>query len=339
MSIADRLVGAWYAPRLTLLTGLLVPLSFLFRGAVALRSALYRGGVLRVERLPVPIVIVGNLSVGGSGKTPLAIGLARALAVRGWHPGLVSRGYGGATQKPCAVNAGSMPDQVGDEALLLAGTGLPVWVGRDRPAAARALLAAHPECDVIVADDGLQHYAMARTVEIAVVDEARGLGNRFMLPAGPLRESASRLDAVDAVVCLRRGPGAHATRISARESTISLAGDSFVRVGAPGIVAGAESFRGAHMHAIAGLGNPARFFEHLRALGIDATCHALPDHHRFTPADLAIPEATFILMTEKDAVKCVAFADERCWALPVRAAIDDSLLSLIEEKLRGFQTA
>lgn len=339
MSLADRLVASWYAPRLTPLTALLAPLSFLFRAAVALRRALYRGGALHVERLPVPVVIIGNLSVGGSGKTPLTIALARALAAGGWRPGIVSRGYGGAAPAPRAVDAGSTPDQVGDEPLLLAGTGLPVWVGRDRPAAARALLAAHPECDVIIADDGLQHYAMARTVEVAVVDAARGVGNGFMLPAGPLRESPSRLDSVDAVVRLERGPGCRAARISRRESTMSLAGDSFVRVGKPGTVAAAHSFRGTHVHAIAGIGNPARFFEHLRALGIDATGHAFPDHHRFTPADLAIPGATFILMTEKDAVKCVAFADERCWALPVRAAIDDSLLSLIEEKLRGFQTA
>ncbi len=339
MSLSERLVAAWYAPRLTLLTATLVPLSAVFRSAVALRRALYRSGMLRSERLPVPIVVVGNLTVGGSGKTPLTIALARALVERGWRPGIVSRGYGGETRSPRAVEAGSTPDQVGDEPVLLARTGLPVWVGRNRSAAARALFAAHRECNVVIADDGLQHYAMARTVEIAVIDASRGFGNGFMLPAGPLREPATRLDEVDAVVRLMNTPGSPATRISARQSTMSLAGDSFVRVDAPTIVAAAASFRRAGVHAIAGVGNPERFFEHLRSLRIDATCHAFPDHHRFTPADLMLPDATAILMTDKDAVKCVAFADDRCWTLPVRAAIDASLVTLIEGKLRGFQTA
>ena len=339
MSIADRLVAAWYAPRLTLLTTTLVPLSVVFRSAVALRRALYRGRVLRAQRLPVPAVVVGNLTVGGSGKTPLTIALARALAERGWRPGIVSRGYGGIVRAPRAVKAGSTADQVGDEPLLLARTGLPVWIGRDRPAAVRALLAAHPECNVVIADDGLQHYAMARTVEIAVVDASRGMGNGWMLPAGPLRERSSRLDEVDAVVRLMNTPGAPATRISMRLSTMSLSGSSFVRVDAPPIIAAAASFHMAGVHAIAGIGNPERFFEHLRSLGIDATCHAFPDHHRFTPADLMLPDATAILMTEKDAVKCVVFADDRCWTLPVRAAIDASLVTLIEGKLCGFQTA
>ena len=339
MSIADRLVAAWYAPHLTPLTAALAPLSFVFRGAVALRRAFYRGGFFRAERLPVPIVVVGNLTVGGSGKTPLTIALARALVERGWRPGIVSGGYGGADRSPRAVEPGSMPDQVGDEPVLLARTGLPVWVGRNRPAAARSLLAAHRECNVIIADDGLQHYAMARTVEIAVVDASRGLGNGFMLPAGPLREPKSRLDEVDAVVRLMNTPGSPPTRISARQSTMVFFGDSFVRIDAPAIVAAASSFRRAGVHALAGIGNPQRFFDHLRSLGIDATCHAFPDHYRFTPADLALPEATVILMTEKDAVKCVAFVDDRCWALPVRAAVDASLVTLIEEKLRGSQTA
>jgi tetraacyldisaccharide 4'-kinase len=339
MTLSNLLVAAWYTPRLTPLTAALTPLSAVFRGAVELRRALYRCGVLRVQHLPVPIVIVGNITVGGSGKTPLTAALARVLQERGWRPGIVSGGYGGEAAGPRAVVASSTPDQVGDEPVLLARTGLPVWVGRDRPAAARALIAAHRECNVIIADDGLQHYAMARTVEIAVVDASRGLGNGCMLPAGPLREPALRLDEVDAVVRLGAAAGASADRISPRESTMSLVGDSFVRVNEPARIAAAASFRGGRVHALAGIGNPERFFEHLRSLGIDARCHAFPDHHRFTAADLALPEASAILMTEKDAVKCVAFANDRCWALPVQAAIDASLVTLIEEKLRGFQTA
>src|SRR5438552_2557289 len=201
------------------------------------------------------------------------------------------------------------------------------------------LLAAHGECNVIIADDGLQHYAMARTIEIAVVDAGRGLGNGFMLPAGPLREPASRLDEVDAVVRLMSTPGSPPTRISERQSTMVFSGASFVRINAPTIVASAASFRSAGVHALAGIGNPQRFFDYLRSLGIDATCHAFPDHYRFTPADLALAEAAAILMTEKDAVKCVAFVDDRCWTLPVRAVVDASLVTLIEGKLRGFQAA
>ncbi len=336
MSFADRLVGAWYAPRLTLLTAALTPLSVLFQAAVALRRALYRVGVLRAQRLPVPVVVIGNVTVGGSGKTPLTIALTRALRARDWRPGIVSRGYGGAASGPRAVEERSTADEVGDEPVLLARTGTPVWIGRDRVAAAKGLLDAHPECNVVVADDGLQHYAMARTVEIAVIDSSRGLGNGRMLPAGPLREPASRLDEVDAVVRLVRTPAA---RLSARESTMSLTGDAFVRINAPTIVASARSFRAAGVHAVAGIGNPERFFEHLRSLGIDARCHAFPDHHRFTAADLSFSDASAVLMTEKDAVKCLAFADDRCWALPVLAAIDDSLVALIEERLRGSQTA
>jgi len=339
MSIADRLVAAWYAPHLTPLTAALVPLSFVFRGAVALRRTLYRSGLLRSERLPVPIVVIGNLTVGGSGKTPLTIALAHALVERGWRQGIVSRGYGGPDRSPRAVESTSTPDKVGDEPVLLARTGLPVWIGRDRPAAARSLLGAYRECNVIIADDGLQHYAMTRTVEVAVVEASRGFGNGFMLPAGPLREAASRLDEVDAVVRLMNTPGSPPTRISARQSTMVFSGDSFVRIDAPAIVATAASFRRVGVHALAGIGNPQRFFEHLRSLGINATCHAFPDHYRFTPADLALADATAILMTEKDAVKCVAFADDRCWALPVRAVIDASLVTLIEGKLRGFQAA
>jgi len=335
MTLADHLVAAWYAPRLTPLTTALTPLAILFRGVVALRRSLYRAGVLRSERLPVPVVVVGNITVGGSGKTPLTIALAKALAAHGWRPGIVSRGYRGGSATPRAVGADATADAVGDESLLLARTGFPVWVGGDRPRAARALLSARPGCDVIVADDGLQHYALARDIELAVVDASRGFGNGWQLPAGPLREPASRLDEVDAVVRL----GSTGTGASRREFAMTLVGDSFVRVNAHAVTAAADAFRTGTVHALAGIGNPQRFFDHLRALGIAATCHPFPDHHRFTPDELALPGATAILMTEKDAVKCTAFADDRCWMLPVRAVVDAALVTLVEEKLRGSQAA
>jgi tetraacyldisaccharide 4'-kinase len=334
MSFAQRLVADWYTPRLTLLSALLAPLSLLFRAASALRRGLYRVGVLRVHALGVPVIVVGNINVGGSGKTPLALCIARELGSRGWRPGLVSRGYGGTGGAPRRVRADSSPDEVGDEPVLLARSGLPVWVGRDRAAAGRALIAENSDCNVLIADDGLQHYALKRDVEIAAVDGRRGFGNGMALPAGPLREPISRLDEVDAVVRLGDKPG----RLSGREFEMVLVGNRFVRVNNSAIAVGADTFAGEDLHAVAGIGNPERFFAYLRTLGIAATAHVFPDHHRYTPRDIALPGATAILMTEKDAVKCAAFADDRCWALPVAGIVDPSLITLVEEKLRGFKT-
>ena len=335
MSLAKRVVDAWYTPRLTLLSALLAPLALVFGAASALRRRAYRVGILRRYSLGVPIVVVGNINVGGSGKTPLALYIARELASRGWRPGLVSRGYGGSDGAPRRVLSSSRPGDVGDEPVLLARSGMPVWVGRDRVDAGRALIAGNADCDVVIADDGLQHYALARDVEIVAVDGKRGFGNGLPLPAGPLREPLSRLSEVDAVVRLGDKPG----RLSAREFEMALAGDRFVRVNDTAISAGAGAFAGNAVHAVAGIGNPERFFAHLRALGIAPITHAFPDHHPYAPQDIALPEATVILMTEKDAVKCAAFADDRCWALPVTAIVDASLITLVEEKLRGFKTA
>ena len=202
MTLARRVAAAWYAPRLTLLAALLWPLSLLYRGVVAVRRALFRVGILSSHRLPVPVVVVGNITVGGAGKTPLVGALAEWLAGRGYRPGIVSRGYGGSARDARAVASGDDPRVVGDEPLLFAALGFPVWIGRDRVAAARGLLAAHPECNVLLTDDGLQHYALARTMEIVAIDAARGVGNGLMLPAGPLREPVSRLRSVDAVARL-----------------------------------------------------------------------------------------------------------------------------------------
>ncbi len=334
MNFRERLVAAWFSPRLTPLTALLVPAAFAFRGATAVRRALYRHGLLRIERMPVPVVVVGNITVGGSGKTPLTIALANELVHRGWRPGIVSRGYRARDTTPRAVGAGDHPDDVGDEPLLLARTDVPVWVGADRPAAARALLTVHRDCDVIVADDGLQHYALARDVEIAVVDAGRGLGNGLLLPAGPLREPEARLAQVDAIVRL----GGSAVR-SGRDFAMTLAGERFLRVNSGGVTADAAAFRSGAVHALAGIGDPARFFAQLASLGIAATCHPFPDHHRYTAADLALPGATAILMTEKDAVKCRTFADDRCWALPVRAIVEPAFYALVERGLRGSKAA
>jgi tetraacyldisaccharide 4'-kinase len=222
--LAAVLTRAWYAPQPTLLAQLLRPLSWLFGGVAALRRAAYRHRLLPEARLPVPVIVVGNITVGGTGKTPLVIALAEALRARGRRPGIVSRGYGRAGHGVRAVRIDDDARDTGDEALLLAASGAPTWIGADRAAAARALLSAEPETDVILADDGMQHYALARDVEIVVIDGSRDLGNRLLLPAGPLREPPSRLACVDAVVRLRATPAAGATenRGRARSSPPTL---------------------------------------------------------------------------------------------------------------------
>ena len=336
MAFSDRLVAAWYAPRLTPLTAALLPLSLLFRAVAAIRRWVYHAGIAQSASLPVPVVVVGSILAGGVGKTPLTRALAAALARAAWRPGIVSRGYGGSNVVPRVVTRGDDPAEVGDEPLLLAADAFPVWIGRDRVAAARALLAAHPECNVILADDGLQHYALRREFEIAVIDDARGFGNGRMLPAGPLREPRSRLDRVDALVRLTTREELPAGD-SGRETAMTYEPLPWRNLAQEDAIADAAAWRAGVLHAIAGIGNPARFFALVRRLGFDPVCHPFPDHYRYARADLAFPDATAILMTEKDAVKCVEFADTRCWYLPVRACIDPALIARVERTIRGRQ--
>ena len=318
--------------RITPLSAVLYPVSMLFRAIVALRRAAYLARLCRTTRLSVPVVIVGNITVGGTGKTPLVLWLAGFLRDNSFQPGIISRGYGVRATRPGAVSATASAAQTGDEPLLLAQRSRsPVWIGANRVAAARALVLAHPACDVIVSDDGLQHYALARDVEIAVVDGARGLGNGFLLPAGPLREPRSRLRTVDAVVV-------HGTREAPNAPTglaLALEGDEFHNLLNPGHVVGPGHFQRRRVHAVAGIGNPARFFSHLEALGLEFEAHAFPDHHRYTAADLAFDDCDAVVMTEKDAVKCAPFAHEIHWALRVHARPDPELGELILRKLKA----
>jgi tetraacyldisaccharide 4'-kinase len=337
MRLRDRLIASWYAPRPTPLAVLLLPLALVFRTVVALRRLAYRAGVLRATRLPVPVIVVGNVTVGGSGKTPLAIALADALAAAGRRPGLVSRGYGGSEQGVREVRTGDAAAEVGDEPLLLAAGGHPVWIGRNRAAAGRALLAQHP-CDVIVCDDGLQHYALARDVEVAVIDAARGLGNGWMLPAGPLREPVARLRDVDAIVRLVDAPGGAAGH-PPRETTMTHVVAGVRNLVEPQSRVDIAQWQGRRVHAIAGIGHPQRFFDLVARLGVRAVPHPFDDHHPFTREDLAIPGAEVILMTAKDAVKCLPFADERCHALDIRAELDPALVAFLMERLHGRQAA
>lgn len=324
----ERLQHHWY--RLSPLHLLLYPLSLLFRALSALRRFLYRSGILASVRLPVPVVVVGNISVGGTGKTPLTLWLAQQLLDNGWHPGIVSRGYtkdGKQRSIPHEVSIEDAAEVVGDEPLLMAQRALcPVWIGRNRPAAAQALLAAHPECDIILSDDGLQHYRLQRSAEIVVVDGARRFGNGLLLPAGPLREPVSRLHMADAVVV--NGGETHGG-----EFAMQLAGTSFYNLLNPERVVTAAEFAKLRLHAIAGIGHPQRFFTQLERLGLNAQPHPFPDHHRYTPSDIAFDDADAILMTEKDAVKCAAFATERCWVLRVDAQVSPALTQLILEKV------
>ncbi|MDH5535051.1 MAG: tetraacyldisaccharide 4'-kinase [Betaproteobacteria bacterium] len=316
----------------TPLTPVLYPLSLLFGLVVATRRFFYRHGWLARVRLPVPVVIVGNVSVGGTGKTPLVLWLAGFLAERGMRPGIVSRGYGRGATAPRPVDATSRPEDCGDEPALIAQRGdFPVWVGADRVRAAQALLAAHPECDVILADDGLQHYRLERDVEISVVDGARGLGNGLLLPAGPLREPDSRLAEVDILVVNGPGLGLKARSVTAFD--MALKPRMFYNLLNPQHRGATEMFQNRAVHAVAGIGNPQRFFELLQRMGLTFAAHPFPDHHAFQAADIQFPGADFVVMTEKDAVKCRQFATEQHWVLRVDAELDAALGDRILKKL------
>jgi tetraacyldisaccharide 4'-kinase len=323
----------WFEQRrLTPALWLLLPLSWLY----SLLSALNRR-MARPVRLPVPVIVVGNLIVGGAGKTPLTLWLAQQLEARGWRPGIISRGYGRSGDGVVPVGADSSPEEVGDEPLLLARrSGMPVYVGRQRAAAGAALLAAHPEVNVVLCDDGLQHYALARDVELVVFD-ARGAGNGWRLPVGPLREPLGRLATVDAII----GNNLK-SRFVASEPTfdMTLQPGSFYRLDDPQQTCSADSLGGrGPLHALAGIGNPGRFFQTLESLGLNCENHPFPDHHRYSAADLAFARDGILLMTEKDAVKCAGLTVGETWVLPVEAELSPALIELILEKLRGRQAA
>lgn len=305
---------------------LLAPLGWLMQALVAVRRRFYLHGVLRSQRLPVPVIVVGNIFIGGTGKTPLVAWLCGQLQHMDFKPGIVLRGYGGRSpQWPQRVFPDSDPSMFGDEAVLLAQqTGAPVAAGPDRVAAAKLLLDA--DCDVIISDDGLQHYALARDIEIIVIDAARGLGNGRCLPAGPLREPPSRLQTADMVIA----NGLHSELTPYRFTLLAQP----LQALEPN---DAEPPAGGAVHAITGIGNPQRFFEALRAQGFQPIEHAYPDHHPFQPDELNFSDELPILMTSKDAVKIAAFADQRCWVLPVRAELEPdteaALIALLKGKL------
>lgn len=321
-SLLERI---WFGGRLAALP--LLPLAALFWLVSTLRRLAYRSGVLRRERLPVPVVVVGNLTVGGAGKTPLVIWLARHLRERGVRVGVLSRGYGGSARAfPVAVTSATDPALVGDEPVLIAArAGCPVVVDPDRVRGGRWLLGQGP-CDLLVADDGLQHYRLARDLEILVVDGERRFGNGLLLPAGPLREGQHRLRTVDLVVANGGEPRAGEFPMSLRVGAVR----SLAR---PEVAQPAEAWRGCRVHAVAGIGNPGRFFRMLERLGLEVDPLAFPDHHVFTAADVSPPGEGPVLMTEKDAVKCRPFAGARHWVVPVDAEPDPRFVARLDALL------
>jgi len=303
-------------------------LALCYSGAVRLRAALYRSGIRKIHRVRVPVVVVGNLVAGGAGKTPLTIALARELAARGWRPGIVSRGYGRQSREPVRVAASMDPDTCGDEPLLIARqTGLPVYVDSDRVAAARQLVA--EGCNLILADDGLQHRRLGRDVEIEVVDGERRHGNGRLLPAGPLREPAGR--PVDFRV-VNGGVAANG------EWAMTL-----VLGAAQPLDGGPErplaTFAGLPLHAVAGIGNPGRFFQALRTQGLAPVEHAFPDHHAYTASDFAFEAEGALLMTEKDAVKCEGLGLLHAYSVPVRAELPATFFDQLQDRLADWSSA
>lgn len=312
--LARRLQALWYGgSRLYLL---LLPLSWLYCAAATIRRAAYEAGLLPGASLDCKVVVIGNLVAGGAGKTPLTIAVADALTRAGLRVGILCSGYRGHARRwPQRVTADSDPRAVGDEAVLLAqNTGLPVVAGRDRVAAGRALLESTP-CDLIICDDGLQHYALRRDLEIVVIDSARPRGNGACLPAGPLREPWRRLRHADAVVALGK-PCKEATTTMAYISTLAVA------LHQPQQRRPLQDFADRPVCAVAGTGHPERFFEQLRNAGLRVEAHAYEDHHTFSEEDFAFTAGRPVLMTGKDAVKCRLLPLPDAWVVPLDVDLD-----------------
>lgn len=312
----------WYRPSHTFLTFSLLPLSWIFSSLVIFRRFLYTIKLKKIYIFSVPIIVVGNITVGGTGKTPFVIGLAKFLKEQGFKPGIVSRGVGGKQKRePRWVTQDSSVQEVGDEAILLMRrTKCPVVIGINRVSAVKELLA-QTDCNIIISDDGLQHYSLGRDIEIAMLDEMRGIGNASFLPAGPLRESVSRLKEVDFVVRHKDS--------SADDLSMTLQGEILHSVQNEKITLALSQLKQSPVHAVAAIGNPQRFFNSLRKQGLNIIEHIFPDHSHYLANDFHFEDSFPIIMTEKDAVKCSEFANEKFWYLPVEANIkglEDKLL-------------
>ncbi len=323
------LINTWYNRHP--IRWFLAPISGLFRLITTLRKAGYKQVFFKQSKLIAPVIIVGNISVGGTGKTPFVIWLVKQLQLAGYKPGVISRGYGGQSEQyPVAVNANSAPAIVGDEPIIIAKqAACPVVVSPKRVEAANFLLA-HYDCDIIISDDGLQHYALARDIEIVIVDSQRQFGNQYCLPAGPLREPISRLLTVDFIVS-----NGHSDK---QAFNMTLHPAQAINLADPTIKRPIASFQSEPLHAVAGIGNPSRFFDSLQQNKLTITAHPFDDHHAFKSSDLNFGDQHQILMTEKDAVKCTNFAKKNMWYLPVNVTVDNRLDQLIIQKIAGINT-
>lgn len=330
--LTKKLQKSWYNK--SNLTAVLLPLSWLFCILVQFRRLLYRLKIFRTSNLDVPVVVVGNLTVGGTGKTPLVIELANLLKKYDYRPGIISRGYGGKARTwPQQVRWDGDPTMVGDEAILIARrTRCPMAVGPDRVASAKALLK-YTDCNVIISDDGLQHYALGRDIEVAVIDGTRRYGNENCLPAGPLREPISRLEHVNFKIT-NGIPGPE-------EFAMTYEAEELRRADDPAVTLSLSSLKNQTVHAIAGIGNPQRFFDQLKKSGLDIIEHAFPDHYPFKKEDLDFGEIQPIVITEKDAVKCQRFYLHNVWYQPIKAKLDNQFteqLLVMLERINGQKT-
>ncbi len=326
--LETTLVSHWYRPQRSILVWLLMPLSLLVAGYLRWRPAVER------TRLRVPVVVVGNLTVGGTGKTPLTRALVEFFRTHGWSPGVISRGYGGCSKDPRPVAMGDDPRMVGDEPLLLVQDGVPVWVGRERVLVGQSLLTAHPSVDLLICDDGLQHRALLPTVSLAVIDGRRGWGNGALLPAGPLRESLNRLKTLDAVV-INRGFADEPYQIPVRVLNpflMTLEACEWVNL-EDGTRVGLEYFSGRSCVALAGIGHPERFFNQLPRWGIVAETHTFSDHHAYRREDLPDLQGRPLLMTEKDAIKWSRLGLVEAWYLRIQAHLDLALMEHLLSQL------
>lgn len=327
--LQNWLEARWYGdrpPGLGLRAG-----AALFAGLSALRRSAYAHGWLHSERLPVPVLVVGNLSVGGAGKTPLVIALCAAMRARGWRPGVISRGYGRSERSPRVVEVGSPVEEVGDEPLLIRRrSACPVAVASLRAEAARLLLA-DGSVDLLIADDGLQHYALQRDVEVLVIDGQRRFGNGHVLPAGPLREGLWR-----AQRCAARVVNSGPAEAGEWAMQLALGPARPLSGGAPTPLA---DLVGRPLQALAGIGHPQRFFSALGEAGLEVEGHPFPDHHRFVPADFAFDDGRPLLMTEKDAAKCQPFTRSHWYQVGVDALIAEDLFDTLHVKLLEARSA
>jgi len=321
----------WYSKNPVSL--ILLPLSWLFITLAVVRRTCFQLGIFRQYQLPVPVIIVGNISAGGTGKTPLTESLVRCLKQHGYNPGIVSRGYGGKAQNwPQQVRADSDPVMVGDEPVLLAQRcQCPVAVDPKRVRAANALHTYH-HCDVIIADDGLQHYQLGRDLEIVVIDGQRRFGNGRCIPAGPLRETTRRLISVDFIV-VNNGFTLE------REYSMKIRPGELYRVNNPAMIIDKDSKASVKIvHAVAGIGNPPQFFALLRTMGLNVIEHSFADHYEFRPADIVFNDEFPVIMTEKDAVKCRRFASDNTWYLEIESSIDNNFNDKLLARLKTIQS-